>query len=152
MKRKIKIAAIVIVASIALLLLGRHEAFLEMHYDTLDQRIVERTSLLGMTINETISLRREGYSQRYHSIYDIDPSDDRWHSVSMRPIRKTSLFTEYHLSVMTPPAVLFRNMIAEEIFKRYERDQSASLAKEAFSDLEAVLPSTAVECSPRTGP
>ena len=119
MKLTIKIAAIMIVASITLLLLGKHEAFLEMHYDTLDQRIIERTSLLGMTLNETISPGREGYSQRYHSIYGIDPSYDRWHSVSMRPIRKTALFTEYHLSVMTPPAVLFRNMIAEEIFKRY---------------------------------
>ena len=142
MKRTIKITAVSIVALLALILFGKHEAFLERHYDTLDTRIVERTSILGITISKKSTMRRNGYSKEYRLIYGVDPPDDRWHSVSIRPIRKRTILIGHHISVMTPRAILLRNLIAEKIFKRYLIDHSKQLARDSFDELEALLPST----------
>jgi hypothetical protein len=142
MKRTLKITTCVIVATIVLLLAGKHEAFLECHFDTLDTRIVKRTSLLGITIYRSSSFLKEGYSAQYRSIYGVDPSVDRWHSVSKNPIIKSTIFSVFYLSVVQPKAVYLRNMMAEDIFKRYLIDHSQQLARDSFTDLEVLLPST----------
>ena len=143
MKPLIKIVAAVIVAAIVLGLLVKQESFLEAHYDTGERRNIDRTSLLGFEISESIAWTKGGYRSQYREIFGSEPSDHRWHSISKRPIRSSQFFTEYQWSVMTPPAVSLRDSLGRGIFERYERDQSADRAREAFSELEALLPSTA---------
>ena len=142
MKRLVKIVASVLGSAILLLLLVKRESFLEAHYDTSERRNIMRISLLGIRLSESLAWTKGGYREQYQKIFGSQPSDTRWHSVSRRPIVSSQLFTEYHQSVMTPPAVSLRDSLVGRIFERYERDQSTERAKEAFTDLEALLPST----------
>lgn len=142
MKRFIKIVATMILVATVLGLLVKQESFLEAHYDTGERRNVERTSLLGFGIAESIAWTKGGYRSQYREIFGSEPSDHRWHSISKRPIQSSQFFTKYQWSVMTPHAVSLRDRVGRGIFERYERDQSAGRAREAFSELEALLPST----------
>ena len=142
MKRIAKIVSVVLAVAIALILLTKEESFLQTHYDTVENRSIERTSLLGIGLSESIAWTRGGYRNEYREIFGSEPPDQRWHSASKRPIQSSQFFTEYHWSVMTPPAVLLRDSLARKIFERYEKERSTERAKGAFADLEGLLPST----------
>jgi hypothetical protein len=142
MKRIVKIVSVVLAVASALLLLTKKESFLQTHYDTVENRSIERTSLLGVGLSESIAWTRGGYRSEYREIFGSEAPIQRWHSASKRPIVSSKFFAEYHWSVMTPPAVLLRDTLTRKIFERYEKERSAERAKEAFADLEGLLPST----------
>lgn len=142
MKRIVKIVSVVLAVVIALLVLTKQESFLQTHYDTVENRCVERTSLLGIGLSESIAWTRGGYRSEYREIFGSEPPEQRWHSASRRPIVSTQFFAEYHWSVMTAHAVLLRDSLTRKIFERYEEERSAERAKEALADLEGLLPST----------
>lgn len=91
MKRAIKVAVIVLLVVIALGLLVKHENFLQVHYDTIEERNLERTSLFGLELKESVKWSKGGYRKQYREIFEVEPSEDRWRSW---PIRTVWLGTE----------------------------------------------------------
>lgn len=140
MKKVLKITAVTVILLILWQLLVKHEVFLERHYDTLENRNRKQSTFFGVTISESIELKKGGYRAEYDEIYDQTPQDDRWHSISRYPVRTTHLFVVDLRSVATPRGISRRNEIAKRIFERYSEARDPDLARQAFVDLEKIIP------------
>lgn len=140
MRRAIKIAVIVLLGVIILGLLVKHENFLQVHYDTIEERNLERVSLFRVGIKESVKWRKGGYREQYREIFEMDPSADRWRSW---PIRTTWLGTDRWRSPKTPYSLSLRTSTVRRIFERYEQDQSTKHARDAFRELDILLPGSA---------
>jgi hypothetical protein len=147
MKRAIKVAVIVLLIVLLvpfiLALPYKQENLLQVHYDTLEERNLERISYFGIDMKQTVKWHKGGYQEQYREIFDANPSVDRWRSW---PIRTISLGTERWRSPVTPYSLSLRRSIVQGIYTQYEQDKSVQGAKDAFTALEAILPgSKAIE-------
>lgn len=147
MRRAIKVAVIVLLIVLLVpFVLGlpfKQENLLQVHYDTLEERNLERTSYFGIDMKQRVKWRKGGYQKQYREIFDADPSEDRWRSW---PIRTISLGTDRWRSPVTPHSLSLRRTIVRGIYIQYDQNQSVQDAKDAFTALEEILPgSKAIE-------
>jgi hypothetical protein len=137
MRKAIKVGVIILVVWLVFGILVKQESLLQMHYDTLEERNLERTSLFGIEMKQSVEWSKSGYQKQYREIFDADPSVDRWRSW---PIRTMWLGVERWRSPVTPHSLSLRSSVVRRIFTRYEQNHSAKDAKDSFTALEAILP------------
>ena len=73
MKRSIKILGVIALAGNVAVLLVKKESFLEAHYDTAERRNIDRTTILGIEISESVAWIKDGYRDEYREIFGVEP-------------------------------------------------------------------------------
>ena len=137
MRKAIKVGVIVLVVWLVLGILVKQESLLQVHYDTLEERNLERRFLFGIEMKHSVKWSKGGYQKEYREIFGSDPPLGRWRSW---PIRTQWLGTERWRSPVTPHSLSLRSSVVRRIFTRYEQNQSHKEAKDSFIALEEILP------------